>query len=64
MHVVDTDVLVDVIRGIEPAVDWVRTAKVENLAISGFTVMELLDGCSSKLEARRVHTFVGPYRIV
>lgn len=64
MRLVDTDVLVDVIRGTEPAVEWVQAAHVESLAISGYTVMELLDGCANKLEVRRVRALVDPYRIV
>jgi predicted nucleic acid-binding protein len=49
----DTDAMVDVLRGYEPAVEWLRMLTEEAPALPGFVVLELMDGCRSKMEMKR-----------
>ncbi len=52
---IDTDVLIDVARGIPEAVAFLDAAVRESAAaISSITAMELLAGCRNKQESRQV----------
>lgn len=53
MQILDTDILVDVLRKYVPAEAWLNTL-TEQPSISGFVVMELVRGCSDKADLRRV----------
>jgi len=59
----DTDVMVDVLRGYEPAVEWLGSLTDEAPALPGFVVLELMDGCRSKMEMKRLLKRVAPFRI-
>lgn len=54
------DVMVDVLRGYEPAVEWLRMLTEETPALPGFVVLELMDGCRSKMEMKRLLKRLGP----
>ena len=58
MRLLDTDVLVDVMRRHAPAVQWLATQRYIEFGLPGFVVMELLSGCASRQEARRVENLV------
>ena len=63
MRLVDTDVLVDILRGHPSGIAWF--ASLDALpAVPGLVVMELLAGCSDEREARRVDTLVGPLPLI
>jgi len=49
----DTDVLVDFLRGHAPAVNWL-TSYALPIGIPGFVAMELLQGCRDLAEQQRV----------
>ena len=51
---VDTDVMVDVLRSYPPAMDWMRTNATENLTLPGFVLLELIEGCLDKSAQDRV----------
>ncbi|MCU0492725.1 MAG: type II toxin-antitoxin system VapC family toxin [Chloroflexaceae bacterium] len=56
---VDTDILIDVARNIQTAVDYLdEQARRSTLAVSTITVMELLVGCRNKTEQRKVERFL------
>ena len=48
MILLDTDVLIDVLRRKQVALDWLESLKDEEVLVSGFTVMELIQGCRNK----------------
>ena len=60
----DTDIVVDVLRGFPPAVNYLETAEQqETLAISITTHMELIIGCRNRAELRRVEQFLERFNI-
>ena len=61
--VVDTDILIDVARGNDEAIDCLlRLEKDSTLAISAVTQMELIVGCRSKVELRDLERFLDRYQ--
>jgi hypothetical protein len=48
--VLDTDVIVDILRRYQPAVQWLEQNRQEQFVISGFSAMEVLAGCKDKQE--------------
>ena len=63
MLLVDTDVMVDVLRKHGPALEWLATLDSERLGIPGLVAMELLQGCRNRAEQRRVEGLLRPYRL-
>jgi len=61
---VDTDILIDVGRGEQDAVEYLESLEDESrLAISVVTQMELLVGCANKREQRAVERFVRRFEV-
>ena len=59
---VDTDILVDVARGLTEADAFLAdAARVYRLAISSVTEMELIVGCRNKAELTQLCAFLDPY---
>lgn len=54
MILLDTDVLIDVLRQYPPAVEWLRQLGDEVLLVPGYVVMELLQGCASRAEQEKI----------
>jgi predicted nucleic acid-binding protein len=63
MALVDTDVLVDVLREHPPAVRWLNGLS-ENPLMPGFVAMELYEGCRNKAEVERVSRLIVEFTIV
>ena len=63
MRMVDTDVLVDYLRGHHPARNWFHSL-AELPAVPGFVVMELIAGCSDEREAREIDQLVAPMEVI
>lgn len=63
MLLLDTDILVDVRRGYEPAVQWLESL-TETPAISVITPFELLRGCRNKREQRNVYMLTQRLQVV
>lgn len=64
MILVDTDVLVDIVRQYSPAVQWLEQLGSADVTLPGFVVMELIEGCRSRTEQRRVECVIEPYEII
>jgi tRNA(fMet)-specific endonuclease VapC len=47
MILLDTDVMVDVLRGHEPALAWLKESGEQEIGLPGLVVMELLQGCQN-----------------
>ena len=64
MILLDSDVLVDLLRRYPPALAWFDTlSDEEELVVSGYVVMELVEGCRNKLEQRRVEREIGDFGV-
>ena len=65
MILLDTDVMVDLIRGYPPALEWLEELmeRKEKVSLSGFVVMELIQGCRSTEEIKEVETEVRDFVI-
>lgn len=63
MHLVDTDILIDVQRGHPPALAWFGGLK-ELPGVPGFVVMELVQDARNKREVRLALQMVAPFDIV
>ena len=48
MLLVDTDVMIDVMRNHTPAINWLQTLHQEQVDLPGLVVMELLQGCQNR----------------
>ncbi len=61
--IIDTDIFVDVARGIKKASQFLNEVKSQNApAISSVTEMELLVGCRNKTELAHLDSFLSDYR--
>jgi predicted nucleic acid-binding protein len=58
MILIDTDVLVEFLRGSLAAKRWLETLPQETFAIPGVVAMELLAGCRNQIELQQVRTFL------
>ena len=63
MYLVDTDVIIDVQRGFEPALAWF-TSLSELPSIPGFVVMELIQDAQNKQQVRKALQLVAPLPII
>ena len=59
MILVDTDVLVDLARSYSPAVKWLKAIDSNSIVISGFSYMELIQGCK---DIKELHHFASLYK--
>lgn len=65
MLLLDSDILVDVLRGYLPAVRWLEALeKSSEVLLPGFVAMELVHGCRNRAEQRRVEGFVDRFRVL
>ena len=65
MTLVDTDILIDVGKGVPEAVDLLKNIKATSTAaISVVTQMELIVGCRDKKELREVDKFLRQFNII
>ena len=61
---IDTDILVDVGRGVNEAIDCIQRIEQHSiLAASAVTQMELIVGCRNKAELDRLEVFLQRFRI-
>ncbi|MFN9873560.1 MAG: VapC toxin family PIN domain ribonuclease, partial [Pseudanabaena sp.] len=63
MYVLDTDILIDVLRGHKPAIAWFTTLS-ELPSVSGFVVMELIQNCQNKQEVNQVFRLTAPLSLI
>lgn len=53
MFLLDSDVVIDVLRGYKPAMNWLQTVNGQKIAVTGYSAMELIGGCRNKSEVDR-----------
>lgn len=61
MIILDSDVMIDLLRQYPPAVAWLETLGDEEIILPGFVVMELLQGCSNKNEQEQVENVLAKF---
>jgi len=64
MILIDTDVLVDYLRGSAAAKNWLDNVRDDALAVPGIVAMELVIGCRSQRELRELESFVDALTVV
>ncbi|MFB6097959.1 MAG: PIN domain-containing protein [Salinibacter sp.] len=64
MLLLDTDVMVDIMRGYDPALDWLETVPEDTIALPGFVIMELVQGCDNKEEQKLLLRETDQYRTI
>jgi len=65
MILLDSDVLVDLLWKYPPAVAWFDALhEDEELVVSGYVVMELVQGCRNKAEQDRVQRELATYGVI
>ncbi len=63
MKVLDTDILIDLIRKHPPAIAWAQALGGEEIVVPGVVVMELVQGCRSKPDLLALDKSLSPFRI-
>jgi hypothetical protein len=63
MIFIDTDVMVDVLRRYEPAVQRLDSLGSEVMGLPGLAAMELLQGCRDREEEQLVEAILRPYKL-
>ena len=64
MLLLDTDVMVDIMRGYDPALQWLGTVSENAIALLGFVVMELVQGCDNQAEQELLLREIDQYRTI
>lgn len=65
LTLVDSDILIDVARGDETAIDYLAQLEGQStLSVSVVTQMELMVGCRNKAEFRALERFLARFQIV
>ncbi|MCX5854937.1 MAG: PIN domain-containing protein [Deltaproteobacteria bacterium] len=64
MVLLDTDVMIDILRGYPPALAWLRSLNDDVIALPGFVLMELIQGCKTKKEQQSLSTELYSYKIL
>ncbi len=64
MSVLDTDVLIDYLRGLPEAMTWLDGSPSELFIVPGIAAMELLVGCANKQELTRTREFLRKFDVV
>ena len=64
MLILDSDVMIDLLRQYSPALDWLESLDDEEIILPGFVVMELIQGCDNKTEQDKVSKVLNSLKIV
>lgn len=65
MILLDSDVMIDLLRRYPPAMWWFDALdEDEEIALPGYAVMELIQGCKNKREQEHIQRTVAPYGVV
>ena len=64
MNLVDTDVLVDCLRGTIPAQEWLKQRASQSFAVPAVAAMELVMGCHDRADLERIQRFLSTFEVV
>jgi tRNA(fMet)-specific endonuclease VapC len=60
----DTDVLIDCLRGTSSAQEWLARAASETFQVPGIVAMELVVGCQNQADLQRTRKFLSSFDVV
>ncbi len=61
----DSDVVIDLARGFAAAIDWLQHIDLaDELAVSGYTAMEVIQGCRNRSEQLRAERTLSRFRVL
>jgi predicted nucleic acid-binding protein len=63
MILLDTDVMVDILRGYEPAIEWLTVLSDAEIGVPGLVAMELIQGCQNVREQKRLEKALSKYQL-
>jgi predicted nucleic acid-binding protein len=63
MILLDTDVMFDILRGYQPAIEWLTSVSDQEIGLPGLVVMELLQGCQNAREQKGVEKSLSMYSL-
>jgi len=63
MILLDTDVMVDVLRGYEPAVKWLNELHEQEIGVPGLVAMELVQGSQNSREQHQLEKTLAEYHL-
>jgi predicted nucleic acid-binding protein len=61
--IVDTDIMVDVLRRFAPAIAWLAALGDEEILLPGFVALELIQGCRNRTEQNRVERLLSLHSV-
>jgi predicted nucleic acid-binding protein len=65
MILLDTDVMIDLLRQYPPAIAWLESLdEDEEILLPGYVVMKLVQGCRNRQEQDRLRLVLSPYGVV
>jgi predicted nucleic acid-binding protein len=64
MNLVDTDVIVDCLRGIIPAQEWLKQLSEQPFAVPAVAAMKLVMGCRDRADLERIQRFLATYEVI
>jgi predicted nucleic acid-binding protein len=63
MRLLDTDIIVDVMRGHVPAIQWLVSQSDRDIGIPGLVFMEVINGWRNRREIRFLRRHLSPYNL-
>jgi len=64
MLILDSDIMIDILRKHPTATAWLSSLGEEEIALPGFVLMELIQGCRNKAEQEKLEKSVTSYSVV
>ena len=64
MNLVDTNVLVDCLRGTIPAQKWLQELAQQPFAVPAVAAMELVMGCRDRADLERIQRFLATFEVI
>ena len=64
MVLIDTDVLIECLRGSSDAKLWLGSLQENEFAIPGIVAMELIMGCQNQTDLKQVQRFLASFKVV
>lgn len=64
MIITDTDIIIDFLRKYPPAIEWLSFLGDEEIALPGYVVMELVQGCTNKKDLRELEIFISAFEVL
>lgn len=64
MILVDSDIIIDLLRQHPPAITWLVSLGDEEIVLPGYVAMELIQGCVNKAALRTLEKFIADFDVI